>query len=99
MCFLLNGLLLEELAPPWVSPSTGYPLSRLTAFMGLPHPRVILVDGLPPLRVTPFMVCLLYGLFHHGLPPPRVTPSTGYPPLHLTSFTGLPTPRVTQLST
>lgn len=73
------GLLLEELAPPWVSPSTGYPLSRLTAFMGLPPPRVILVDGLPPLRVTPFMVCLLYGLLLDGLPPPRVTPSTSYP--------------------
>lgn len=70
---LLYGLLLEEVAPPWVSPS------RLTAFMGLPHTRVILVDGLPSLRVTPFMVCLFYGLHLDGLPPPRVTPFTGYP--------------------
>lgn len=42
--------------------------------MGLPHPRVILVDGLPPLRVTPFMVCLLYGLLLDGLPRLQATP-------------------------
>lgn len=70
---------MKELVPAWVSPSTGYPLSRLSAFMGLPRPWLILVDRVPPLWVTFSMVCLLYGLLTLWFAARRVTPSMGYP--------------------